>query len=463
MNRWRNIFAMLVLVVLAVPASAQTTAGASTGIVVPVTAQTASIGADFRVAKSYGNAAGYVQGGNSFGAPAILGTIDKQPVEFQVHGERVMRYEPTAGIPNAIGGSYTNIARAGVVGATIGGGGAHWLGEWAEGISPNVVAADFATVSGGQDNTAGGLYNQAVGGGPFSTVVGGIYNVASSDYSTVGGGAGNVASGSRSAVVGGVSNTASAIGSTVAGGKNNRAIGESSTVVGGRENTAEGPKATVLGGAFNHATGRDSAIGGGGGNTASGDFSFATGNFAQATHHRSFVLNAHEYAFDANLAKSRGDGEFVVYAKTMRMFVGIPGSGGCTLASGASGWSCTSDRRVKSDIDAVDGRAVLDRVVALPVARWKFTGLPDVAHMGPMAQDFHAAFNLGDDETRLSPMDVQGVALAAIQGLNAELEARLAEEWLAKQAQADEVAELKRLIEVLVARTASVGRIADAH
>ena len=45
-----------------------------------------------------------------------------------------------------------------------------------------------------------------------------------------------------------------------------------------------------------------------------------------------------------------------------------------------------------------------------------------VRHMGPMAQDFHAAFGLGHDDKTISMLDAQGVALAAIQGLNARVE-----------------------------------------
>jgi hypothetical protein len=37
--------------------------------------------------------------------------------------------------------------------------------------------------------------------------------------------------------------------------------------------------------------------------------------------------------------------------------------------------------------------------------------------MGPMAQDFRAAFELGSDDKRISTVDADGVALAAIQAL----------------------------------------------
>ena len=45
-----------------------------------------------------------------------------------------------------------------------------------------------------------------------------------------------------------------------------------------------------------------------------------------------------------------------------------------------------------------------------------------------MAQDFHEAFGLGDDDTKIALVDGQGVALAAAKALaveNAELRARL--------------------------------------
>jgi hypothetical protein len=47
--------------------------------------------------------------------------------------------------------------------------------------------------------------------------------------------------------------------------------------------------------------------------------------------------------------------------------------------------------------------------------------------MGPMAQDFYAAFGLGGSETTITTIDPDGVSLAAIQGLNQKLEEKLKE------------------------------------
>jgi len=41
-----------------------------------------------------------------------------------------------------------------------------------------------------------------------------------------------------------------------------------------------------------------------------------------------------------------------------------------------------------------------------------------------MAQDFYAAFGVGPDDRHIATVDADGVALAAIQGLNEKVEAR---------------------------------------
>lgn len=40
-----------------------------------------------------------------------------------------------------------------------------------------------------------------------------------------------------------------------------------------------------------------------------------------------------------------------------------------------------------------------------------------MAHIRPVAQDFYAAFGVGEDPRRISTVDADGVALAAIQAL----------------------------------------------
>ncbi len=104
----------------------------------------------------------------------------------------------------------------------------------------------------------------------------------------------------------------------------------------------------------------------------------------------------------------------------------VDGSGSPAYCDG-TGWYPSSDRNIKSGFEAVSARAVLDKVAALPITRWHYTNDLTSAHVGPMAQDFYAAFNIGPDDKHIGPIDEGGVALAAIQGLNQKLEETRAE------------------------------------
>ncbi len=82
-----------------------------------------------------------------------------------------------------------------------------------------------------------------------------------------------------------------------------------------------------------------------------------------------------------------------------------------------------SDRSLKTDFAPVKPEDILARVTALPITDWRYTNDPPaIRHVGPMAQDFRAAFGLGHDEKLIEFVDEQGVSLAAIQGLNHKVE-----------------------------------------
>jgi hypothetical protein len=72
---------------------------------------------------------------------------------------------------------------------------------------------------------------------------------------------------------------------------------------------------------------------------------------------------------------------------------------------------------------------VLAELAQLPINTWRYRWDPDdVRHLGPMAQDFAAAFGLGPDERVIDPIDAQGIALAAAKALHdrvLELEGRV--------------------------------------
>jgi hypothetical protein len=383
----------------------------------------------------------FQQGGNAFGFAATLGTTDDNAVEVLANGSRVMRYEPDAISPNLVGGHPENAVFPGVHGATIGGGGTQF--DPALGNTANEVTGDFGTVSGGHSNAAGGGLGTNV---QFATIGGGNHNVASGGAASIGGGTFNFASGGTTTVAGGFRNVASGHFSTVGGGQYNTASGFSS-IAGGRLSEARGDYSIALG----HRAKTFSGL-----FTANGAIVLADGNdfdFSELTPNR-FAVRA---------------------TGGVRFVLGIDGNGAATWtcgASNASGWACSSDRSLKQDLVALDGRAVLERLSALPIYQWQPKGAAvEVRHYGPMAQDFYAAFGLGDDEKMIGMQDADGVALAAIQGLNAKLETKLAEKDAEiselRRRYESEVADLRRAVDVLMARTsidttiARVGRRSD--
>jgi hypothetical protein len=106
-----------------------------------------------------------------------------------------------------------------------------------------------------------------------------------------------------------------------------------------------------------------------------------------------------------------------------------------------------SDRAMKADFADVDRQQVLQKLVEMPITTWRYKTDEEIRHIGPMAQDFRAAFSLGADDKTIYPIDSIGISLVAIQALHqqvqakdqqiAELQAQLAEQKgeLAKQSE----------------------------
>ena len=89
---------------------------------------------------------------------------------------------------------------------------------------------------------------------------------------------------------------------------------------------------------------------------------------------------------------------------------------GGTVAQGSS-------RRIKRGIHPVDPNAVLGKVMRLAISTWRYTAdAAQAAHIGPMAEDFYAAFQLGHDDKHLAASDAAGVALASVQALGRKVE-----------------------------------------
>ncbi|HEY1016228.1 MAG TPA: tail fiber domain-containing protein, partial [Herpetosiphonaceae bacterium] len=300
------------------------------------------------------------------------------------------------------------------------------------GGSGNTASNTSATVGGGSTNTASGTYSIVGGGtnntagGNTATIGGGQLNAANGDYATISGGRGNTASSTIAAVGGGQSNQATNTGAFVGGGQTNTATGQYAAVAGGVNNDATNTYAAVVGGINNQAAGAGAFVGGGqnnnanstlsailggNGNTTFGEYAVAAGQNAVAKHDGSFVWAGKQSAKDDSIS-STGPGQFIVRAPG-GMWLGAGTSvvmppdallateAGAYLSKGGT-WANASDRALKTNIAAVDGRAVLRLVAAMPISSWNYHSEGDgVRHLGPMAQDFRAAFGLGADERHI--------------------------------------------------------------
>jgi trimeric autotransporter adhesin len=352
----------------------------------------------------------------------------------------------------------------------------------------NTSFYSYSTVSGGYSNSAN-AYGAAVGGGNYntasqfvSTVAGGYENVASGLGSFVGGGgsdgenfAGNMANGKASSICGGLANVANGDFSTIPGGFNCVANGFASFAAGSGAvayddgcfvwsdgNTPDGfffssaPNQFLI-----HATG-GVGIGTGAPETPLhiSDFHGITlgksatgGGFTALRIDLSAAANGYSELQAISQAGS-SYGNLILQANGGNVGIGTttPTSkltvNGNILATGTITGS--SDRNVKEHFSPVSARDVLEKVSALPISEWNYKADNEtLRHIGPMAQDFYATFNVGMDDKHISMVDADGVALAAIQGLNDKLESGKRKAETQMEELKTENAELKARLEKL--------------
>ena len=172
-----------------------------------------------------------------------------------------------------------------------------------------------------------------------------------------------------------------------------------------------------------------------------------------------------DHGFSVDYQTARADGGGTRWVHIGNIFAGTTigtWTGGFLSDSGV--WTNNSDAARKTDFEPIDAREVLDHVASMPIKRWRYdVDDASVRHIGPTAQDFHAAFALGPDDKHIGTVDADGVALAAIQGLHtlvqelrheaeskgAQIAALVAEE----RSQREEIVELRRSVELLLARS----------
>jgi hypothetical protein len=387
---------------------------------------------------------------------------------------------------SVISGGRENAIEFGAAYAHVGGGERNRIhGGWHNTISgggANAISAESGTIGGGTSNgIETNSYEATIGGGSGNvihtnaeraTIAGGVFHEVEpgASYSFIGGGTRNKAgTNSQHATISGGSNneidhdtsycsigggklhivSPNSAHATIAGGDGNTAGGEAPAIGGGTLNVIEPGTtySTITGGGGNRvgAGSFGTTIAGGYLNQAVGNFSFAAGNRAQAVHPNTFAWaggNTLPYASifpnSFNIYSSNGvsmdygpqsaaapRGARYVYIGPFNSGLTLSAWNGARLTDGGI-WSNASDRNRKTDFHGINPREVLEKVVHLPVSQWRYTNEDaGVKHLGPVAQDFQSAFGLGTDDKSIGTVDADGVALAAIQGLNQKLQEEL--------------------------------------
>jgi len=367
---------------------------------------------------------------------------------------------------------------------------------------PAKAAFRAGSVDGTQwDDSSVGQYSTAMGNttrasGPNSTAMGG-YTTASGTTSTALGngtmasafastalGSGTLATGQISTALGlqttasgkastamGEAGSASGIAATSMGyqasanGTASTAIGHSTTASGyasvamGQSSVASGDYSTAMGLLSTASGGNSTAIGTSVMAAGQGSVVLGVRATATSTANGSFVFGDRSTGMSGAIVTSSAPNEFLVRAAGgVGFYTNAALTAGVTLAAGGSSWSVVSDVNMKEHFrDLTDGD-VLAGIARMPVREWSYkTQDASIRHMGPTAQDFHAAFGLGESDVRINTIDADGVALAAVKALEARTRG------LPDDARAlrDQVAALARENDDLRARLARLEALLD--
>jgi hypothetical protein len=411
--------------------------------------------------------------------------------DFGVVGGGLNNVIQTRAGASVIGGGEDNVVSAEASDASIGGGWGNSILEYSgssvvAGGQQNVISTNqlLSCIVGGFHNQAGGGARQyfvsmsrdqgnAIGGGGGNyitegvlggTIAGGANNTVGTNalYATIPGGMGNLAAGAYSLAGGrhaqalhdGTFVWADSQSADFASTAANQFLIRASGGVGINKNnpaSALDVNGTVTATSFaGTALNLSGGLSAGGGASITGDIQNSTpsGIMLDAAN-RPLITRGWDRFTSGSYT---GIGRWGLFMEPFNLVLGIPGddvpgryfqvrkyaldgSFGNLMTVDQSGnlWTMgavnpPSDRNVKTNFAAVDTAEVLAKVAALPIQTWNYKNdAEDVRHLGPVAQDFRAAFNLGADDKHIATVDADGVALAAIQGLNAKMEAENAE------------------------------------
>jgi len=255
-------------------------------------------------------------------------------------------------------------------------------------LGSNVTASGSVSTALGFNSLASGVASTAIGNGTTARETSSV----ALGNNTLASGVASTAMGNRSA----------------AGGQTSTAMGES-TVASGLSSTAMGSHTTAAGSA---------SVAAGQSVTASGQASVVLGSFATATGSSGGTFLFGDRSTSADLVSNTSNQFGVRAAGGAFFYSNAAMTLGVQLSPNGTQWSSLSDVRSKHHFRELDSDDVLARIAAMPVTEWSYKAQEGgIRHIGPTAQDFHAAFGLGEDPLRIGTLDADGVALAGVKAV----------------------------------------------
>jgi hypothetical protein len=314
---------------------------------------------------------------NTDGAFVVRGTQDVGLIPATGAGPRLMwfptKYAFRAGKVDSFGAAYWDLASIGY--------GSVSLGENSRASGDHSFAANLATTASGSESVALGNNGTASGDRSFG------FNGTASGTVAVAIGSGAQATNDDALAMG------------------------PSSIAGGLASIVIGP--SIANGSFGVAIGLQ--------NSASGNFSVAIGKNARTANRQgSVVLGDGCAGFSSDSVYPTANNQFVARGcGGIKLYTSQNLSSGVEVAAGGGSWSSISDRNVKENFTPLDGEEILKRLRKVPVSSWNYKTQPsEIRHIGPMAQDFFAAFKVGESDRLINSLDIDGVNLAGVRALD---------------------------------------------
>jgi hypothetical protein len=188
--------------------------------------------------------------------------------------------------------------------------------------------------------------------------------------------------------------------------------------------------------------------------TADQDHTTAMGKFATNNGFTgTFIWSDGSAQQSADTFRNTANNEFAARATGgFRFRTNLGGTTGCNLPAGSGVFNCTSSRTTKENFFNVDGNDVLAKLRKVPVSTWNYIAEGQQSrHLGPMAEDFYSAFQLGTSDKAIGIQDAVGVSLAAVKALD--------ERTSQLQQKTEEVEQLRTKVNTLEQRLAALEQL----